>query len=97
MTTIATTRRRIKRHFQAFEKYEREKQQLVDEIVQRLYSSDPDATLKAVAERAGICVSTLSRLNKGKTFFPRFDTLWKMARASGMRFDVEQLRKSGQK
>jgi hypothetical protein len=70
--------------FAGFEKYELDKVHLAERLVRGLYEKDPDATLKEVSKRAQIAVSTLQKLNSGKTLFPRFDTLWKMATAAGI-------------
>jgi hypothetical protein len=75
--------------FVGFEKYEHDKVRIFEQVVSALYEKDPDATLKEVAKRAQIGVSTLTNINSGKTLFPRVDTLWKMAAASGKKIRIE--------
>ena len=89
MATITKRKARAGTKFRGFEKYELDKVHLVESLVTALYEKDPDATLKEVAKRAQIAVSTLMRLNSGVTIFPRLDTLWRMSAATGLKLKIE--------
>ena len=89
MALTAKRKARAGTKFCGFEKYEMDKVHLVELLVTALYEKDPDATLKEVAKRSQIAVSTLTNLNSGRTIFSHLQTVWKMSAACGLKIKIE--------
>lgn len=85
---MATMTRRARKQFMEFERYEVDKVKLAQQI---LRAADKRGWVFAhLAEWSGVSIATIRRLESGTTKYPRLDTIWKLAQATGYRIELEE-------
>lgn len=87
MALKVVTDKELKRREALEEQYARYLHEVADDIFDTAYHVK-DWTWPQLARAAGVCCSTVNRLGKRETRYPRHMTIWKLAKAVGLKYEM---------